>query len=230
MCYDAGARRFRTRRAFDRAWSHGHRARAARLCERMASPGLRGRAAIAALSIAAALAAPAGVLAQSTAPPPANRASVPAAAGAGSLPGPERRPAGLAELAWLAGAWVLERPGERLEEWWSGPAGDSMVGHFRWIRDGELWITELVTITEEAGELVFRLRHFDSEMTPWEAEDDPFSYRLMEQADRSATFTIIEPRAGRPHRFIFEALAGDSLLVRIEGEEGGQDFRYARER
>lgn len=167
-----------------------------------------------ALFVAAALAAPGDLVAQS-----ASGRSAPA----------------LAELEWLAGAWVLERPGEHLEERWSGPVGNSMVGHFRWIRGGELWITELVSITEEEdGSVLFRLRHFGAEMTPWEAEDDPFTYRLTESEAGRATFTIIEPRPGRPHRFTFMPLPGDSLLVRLEGEEDGrpstQDFRYGRRR
>lgn len=140
----------------------------------------------------------------------------------------------MADLDWLAGAWVSDRPGERLEEWWSPPVGNSMVGHFRWIRSGDLWITELLSITKEAGEVVFRLRHFSAEMRPWEAPGDGFVYRLTNHAPGRASFTIAEPRAGRPTRFTYEALPGDSLLVRLEGEEGGgpttQDFRYGRRR
>lgn len=91
----------------------------------------------------------------------------------------------VAGLEWLAGAWVLERTGERLEESWSAPVGSSMVGHFRWIRSGELWITELLSITAEAGGVVFRLRHFGPGMEPWEAADDPFSAsRAKTRADR----------------------------------------------
>lgn len=142
--------------------------------------------------------------------------------------------ASIADLDWLAGGWVLERAGERLEERWSQPVGNSMVGHFRWIRGDELWITELVSITAEGDETVFRLRHFSAEMRPWEAEDDAFVYRLTDRAAGRAAFTISEPRAGRPTRFIFEALPGDSLLVRLEGEEDGRpttmDFRYGRGR
>lgn len=140
----------------------------------------------------------------------------------------------LTDLAWLAGAWALDRTGERLEEWWSAPVGDSMVGHFRWIRDGELWITELVSITEEEAGIVFRLRHFGAGMRAWEDRDDPFVYLQTESAPGRASFSIVEPRPGRPGRFVFQALPGDSLLVRLEGEEGGrptsQDFRYGRGR
>lgn len=153
-----------------------------------------------------------------------------------ACPGAARAQAGadVDELAWLAGSWALEQNGSRLEEVWSAPSGNSMGGHFRWIRGGELWMTELLSITEEPGGVVFRLRHFSAEMTSWEEKDDPLTYRLTERAERRATFTRTEPRTGRPTRFVFAALAGDSLLVRLEAEEEGQpsaqEFRYGRVR
>jgi hypothetical protein len=136
----------------------------------------------------------------------------------------------LADLAWLAGSWRLEGPGQFLEERWSPPVGNAMVGHFRWVRGDALWMTELLTIAEEEGEVIFRLRHFSDRMRPWEDPDDPFVYRLTEREPGRVAFTIAEPRPGRPDRFIYEALPDDSLLVRLEGERQGepivQEFRY----
>jgi hypothetical protein len=152
------------------------------------------------------------------------------AAGPGSAQTQEPSP--LADMEWLSGAWSQDRGGDRLEEWWSAPVGNSMVGTFRWVRGGELWLTEQLSIKQEAGEVVFRLRHFSAEMAPWEAADDAFTYRLTSRAPGRVAFTILEPRSGRPDRFVFESLSGDSLLVRLEGEEDGrptvQEFRFAR--
>lgn len=167
----------------------------------------------------------------------ARHALVPLLLTAATLASPaaaDAQAASVADLDWLAGPWVLERDGSLLEEWWSAPAGNSMVGHFRWIRGGDLWLTELLSLTDETHAVVFRLRHFSAEMRPWESDDDPLTYHLTDRTDRRAVFTIVEPRAGRPHRFIYEALPGDSLLVRLEGEEDGrpsiQVFRYGRRR
>lgn len=150
-----------------------------------------------------------------------------------SLTGPvEAQVPRLAELDWLSGTWLLERPGEFLEESWSAPAGNSMVGHFRWLRGGELWMSELLSITEEETGLVFRLRHFSASMSAWEEKDDAFAYRLTDHGPAYVPFTIMEPRPGRPTRFMFRALAADSLVVRFEADEGGattsQEFRYGR--
>jgi hypothetical protein len=63
-------------------------------------------------------------------------------------PVPAQTASSLAELSWMEGRWVSESSDQRLEEWWSSPVGNSMVGHFRWIRGERLWITELLSITD----------------------------------------------------------------------------------
>jgi hypothetical protein len=186
-----------------------------------------------ALVIAALIAVSTSLLAQPAAAEEAAHRPGTQDASLAAVPGNDR-PAALSDIPWIAGSWLLEREGERLEEYWGPPLGDSMVGHFRWIRDGALWITELLSITEEDDTLVFRLRHFSSRMRSWESPEDPFEYRLTKLGEGRATFSMVEPRAGRPHRFIFERAGEVGLTVRIEGEEAGRstsdEFRYQRSR
>jgi hypothetical protein len=143
-------------------------------------------------------------------------------------------PSPLTDLAWLAGYWAQEGSGDHLDEYWSPPIGNSMVGHFRWVRGDSLWITEHMSITQEEDGVVFRLRHFSNRMRGWELADDPFVYRLVERAGRRAVFRIAEPRPDRPDEFRFQALTGDSLLVRLKSVQGGetviQDFRFRASR
>ena len=82
----------------------------------------------------------------------------------------------LSKLTWLSGTWVANVDGDYLEEIWSEPVGDTMMGVFRWVKGGKVWINEIVTITADSDGLVFRLRHFDRKMTAWEDKDKPFYY------------------------------------------------------
>jgi hypothetical protein len=138
------------------------------------------------------------------------------AASAGQEAAPADAPHALAGLAFMAGEWVIEREGERLEEYWSTPTAGSMVGAFRWERNGELWMTELMTIVAESGGPVFRLRHFDAAMRPWEKEDEtPYVYRLVSLAPTEAVFE--NEALDAPRRFRFARPEPEVLRVVLEG-------------
>jgi hypothetical protein len=140
----------------------------------------------------------------------------------------------LADLAFMAGEWVIERAGERLEEYWSAPTAGSMIGVFRWERNGRLWMKELMTVVAEADGPVFRLRHFDAAMRPWEKEDEtPFVYPLVKLAAAEAVFE--NQARDAPRRFRFSQPEPDVLVVVLEGvsttgEATRQEFRFARRR
>ncbi len=98
----------------------------------------------------------------------------------------------LASLAWMEGVWVRRQGTDLLEETWFAPQGDSMVGMFRWIKDGKLWMVEMMTITIDDGELVFRLRHFDRKQTPWEEKNSPMTCKLKSIAEREVAFERVD--------------------------------------
>lgn len=67
----------------------------------------------------------------------------------------------LADLAWIAGRWIDDSGGNLSEEIWAAPAGDSMMGMWRYVAGGKVRIFEMLTIGEHEGGLALRLRHFD---------------------------------------------------------------------
>ncbi|MFT5423183.1 MAG: hypothetical protein ACI89L_000957 [Phycisphaerales bacterium] len=93
-------------------------------------------------------------------------------------------------LAFLRGAWRMTREdGSVCEETWSGldKTGDdaSVMGMFRWVRSPEQGGTsklgEFMTIREEQGTLVYRLRHFGVDLKPW--EETPVVLHVTEAGD-----------------------------------------------
>lgn len=144
----------------------------------------------------------------------APRASAPAAAPA------------ISDLAWMEGKWVREQAGSYLEETWSSPVSDSLFGMFRWNRDGKPWMCELMTITLDGETPVFRLRHFDPALKPWEKES-PLTYPLKSMGEREVVFEDPASAPDHPRRFIYRR-AGDSLTVRLENADGtGDAFEFA---
>lgn len=145
-----------------------------------------------------------------------------------------RRPpfakADISDVAWLAGNWIKQDGKNLLQELWTEPTGDGMVGSFRWIKEGKVWIYELMTIRQEDGTLVFRFRHFGNDMTAWEPKTEPITYRLLSLGDREAVFENLGD--ARHHRYELSRPDDKTLLVRVgakrEGSIAYSEFRYTR--
>lgn len=84
----------------------------------------------------------------------------------------------IADAAWLAGNWTGEGLGGAVDEVWSAPGGNAMVGHFRLVRDGKPIFYEIMTILEQGGSLELRLKHVNPDMTGWEEKNDCVTFRL----------------------------------------------------
>lgn len=85
-------------------------------------------------------------------------------------------------LAFMAGRWVQAEGGNRTEEHWSAPHGDSMIGMFRWCDDAKASMVEMLTVTAELDaegkpQTVLRLRHFSPALEPWKSEPKALALR-----------------------------------------------------
>ncbi len=94
-------------------------------------------------------------------------------------PGQSSPKATIADAAWVAGRWVGAGFGASVEETMSPPEGNAMVGHFRMSdKDGPSFY-ELVQIREEKGSLVYRVKHFNPDLTGWEEKDKTVDFPLV---------------------------------------------------
>ena len=138
----------------------------------------------------------------------------------------------LSQLSWLTGTWRTTLGDDILEEIWSAPTHDSMMGVFRWIKKDRVWMNELMTITADGGGFAFRLRHFSRDMVPWEEKDAAFHYPCVSQSGSSVVFE--NPERDQPRRFVYNR-EGNVLRVRLEGPdpaiaEHQREFVYERVR
>jgi hypothetical protein len=139
-------------------------------------------------------------------------------------PGAPPLPATIADMAWLAGHWTGQALGGHTEEMWTPPSHGTMLGLYRLIKDGKPVFYELVTLVEENGSLVIRLKHFHPDMRGWE------------EKDKSVSFALVAKEPGAVH---FEGMSfhpkGDTLTVylAIGGKDGSvreETFTYQRVR
>jgi hypothetical protein len=88
-------------------------------------------------------------------------------------------PGTIAQVAWLAGRWVGEGFGGKLEEVWSPPDHGTMVGHFFASDEKGISFIELVEIKEESGTLSYHVKHFNPDYIGWEDKDKFITFPLV---------------------------------------------------
>jgi hypothetical protein len=131
---------------------------------------------------------------------------------------PERKPlqkaATLQNLAWLAGCWEGRQGQASLEEIWSKPAGGTMLGLGRTVKDGKTTSFEFMQFREENASLVFLPQPGGGERTSFPLKDF-FGEKL----------TFENKEHDFPQRVIYERKGPGSLLAAIEGTYQGKESR-----
>lgn len=152
---------------------------------------------------------------------PAPPAATPPAATAPAAP---VAPAAIADAAFLAGDWSASKPGARggselTQEVWSAPAGNNMMGMFRWVNPvGKSIVFELLTITEENATLILRLRHQSAAGVAWEEKDKPASFTLAELTATRLHFVDADNTCDLS-ACIYECTTPDALAITVKFDE-----------
>ena len=140
------------------------------------------------------------------------------------LPEGAPRPAArVADLAWLAGRWMGEGLGGRVEEAWSPPDGGAMVGYFRLVKDDKPVFYEIMTLIEVEGSVELRLKHVNADMTGWEDKEKFVTFRLVKQDASGAYFSGLTFR-----RVNADLIEGYLALRSTDGTVREEKFLYRR--
>jgi len=84
----------------------------------------------------------------------------------------------ITDLSWLVGRWTGSGLGGQLEENWNPPLGSAMLGTFQLLENGNPKFYEICLIAEENNSLIYKVKHFNPDLTGWEEKDEYVSFRL----------------------------------------------------
>ena len=135
----------------------------------------------------------------------------------------------LSDIAWLTGSWIGEKDGDPIEEQWSAPAGDALMGMFRWLKEGKVFFYEFMTIDRGEEGLVLRIKHFNPGLIGWEEKEDSFSCVLSQVDADKAIFSARKEE--EPLWLVFERTEeGLDIFFDSEGKTPGpaDRFRFKR--
>ena len=117
----------------------------------------------------------------------------------------------LADLSWMAGSWTGESGGIQMEEHWTAPKGNSMVGVHRDIGKGRTMLFEFLRIEQQGDQIVYlSMPNGRSPATPFPLKEIAGTRVVFENASHDF-----------PQRIIYWK-DGDDLRARIEGTQNGK--------
>ena len=129
----------------------------------------------------------------------------------------------MGKLVFMSGCWRRVDPIQILDEQWSRPAGQSLFGVGRTIKDGQTVFYEFLQIRQRSDGIFYIAQA---------NEEKPVSFKLVKVNDTQAIFE--NPQYEFPQRIIYERAIDGSLRVSLDGIESGKpkkvDFAMKRMR
>jgi hypothetical protein len=118
---------------------------------------------------------------------------------------PSRESGTIENLGFLAGAWRSSGDDGIVEEMWSRPEGNNLMGAFRWLTPrGDARMFEMLTISaEKDGVIRLRLRHYTPALGAKEDKDKPLTLKLVHVSALRAEFDA-DKDAGDLERIVYE--------------------------
>ncbi len=77
------------------------------------------------------------------------------------------------DLEFLTGYWRGKSGEDIVEEYWLPAEQNNKACVFRWIKDGNIYIYEIVALVDRDNEIHMLLRHFDMNFHAWEEKESP---------------------------------------------------------
>lgn len=128
----------------------------------------------------------------------------------------------LQDITWIQGHWRGEAFGGIVEEIWTPPLGGSMMCAFKLVVNNEVRFYEIVTLSEENGTLMLRLKHFHKDLKGWEEKDETVDFPLVKVTPGKMFFD----------GFTFERISENEMniyvIIEQEGKEREATFNYRR--
>lgn len=133
----------------------------------------------------------------------------------------------LVELGFLAGAWKSQLNGELVEEHWTMPAGDAIIGMYRWMdKSGKTRLVEIQSIKLEADGPTLRLRHFDGALVPWKSESGAIAALVLKDRGKNRARFVNEGKEGGLKHIDYERAADTLTIVVTFRDEKREPLRF----
>ena len=120
----------------------------------------------------------------------------------------------LADIGWLAGNWEMSAGARCIEEHWTAPSSNLLVGMSRTVEGGRTTSFEFVRIEARVDGIYYVAQP---------GGRPPVDFKLA--SDVASELVFVNPgHADHLKRIVYRHQAGEGFTARIEGEDSGRPF------
>jgi hypothetical protein len=131
----------------------------------------------------------------------------------------------LDDLSFLRGTWSGKSDGGSLvEEYWSSPQADSMIGHCKFTKGGKTTFYELLAIVKTPGGIALKMKHFNESFIGWEDKDEAGDCVLVTCTPSEAIFN--NNKSAHRVRVTYRRTGPNSLHTVVEDIRDGKTSTY----
>lgn len=136
----------------------------------------------------------------------------------------------LDRLEFMLGRWVAVLAEDAVEEVWTRPSADSMMGMFCWSRATGPDLYEFLVIEDRPTGATLSLRTFPTGASEHEASNRPLAWRLLRLDDDEVVFGAANASAS--FRITYRHVREDRMYASLERRQGQQvqlaPYQYRR--
>lgn len=124
----------------------------------------------------------------------------------------------ISDIRFIEGSWKAVAGDRSIDAVWSVPAGESMVGYVRVMKEGKVTLYEMFAFEQTEEGLVALVRHFSPGLIAREEKEKPDRYAFMEAGDSHALFQ----KEGQDVRVRYEKRSEDEFAIVVGRPEEGK--------
>jgi hypothetical protein len=125
----------------------------------------------------------------------------------------------------MTGNWRGTIGEDSIDESWSSPAGNTLMGMFRWLSGDQVSLYEFMLIEALEDTLRLKIKHFNPDFTGWEAKDQSTTFALISLAEHEVVFEKHDQRR-LTYRRSGDALTCTMLVYKPDGTLETHPFLY----
>ncbi len=126
----------------------------------------------------------------------------------------------LEDIKWIAGHWRGEAFGGITEGVWTPPLGGSMMSAFKVVQKNKVSFYEILTIVEENGSLILRLKHFHPDLKGWEEKTETIDFKLVKITPNKVFFN------GYTFEKVSDNEINEYVVIDMGGEKKEMKFNF----